>query len=72
MKKLFGSTHDMLDEMRSVRCIEQAGKMRTMTPFVGAQLDICEAFGFDIPEGCAPRYRPRKVEPKRPGRPRKR
>ena len=61
----------MLDEMRPIRCIEHTGKMRTITPFVGAQVDICEAFGFNIPEGCAPKYRSRKVEPKRRGRPRK-
>ena len=71
LRKLFGSTHDMLDEMRPIRCIEHTGKMRTITPFVGAQVDICEAFGLDIPEGCAPKYRSRKVEPKRRGRPRK-
>ena len=29
-------------------------KMKVITPFVGSQVDICKAFGFDIPDGCAP------------------
>lgn len=30
--------------------------MKFITPFVGSQVDICRAFGFDIPDGCAPVY----------------
>jgi len=71
LEKLFATSLDVLDEMRAIRCIEHKGRKSSMTPFVGAQLDICEAFGFDIPEGCAPKYRSKKVEPKRRGRPRK-
>lgn len=57
--------------MRSIRCIEHTGKARIITPFVGEQVDICKAFGFDIPEGCAPAYISRKKESKHCGRPRK-
>ena len=59
LKKMFGSTQDILDEMRSIRCIEHNGKARFITPFVGAQIDICKAFGFTIPEGCDKGYRSR-------------
>jgi len=71
LKDKFGSTLDVLDEMRSIRCVEHKGKMRHITPFVGDQVDICKAFGIDIPEGCAPLYRSRKAPAKRPGRPKK-
>ena len=41
-----------------------------ITPFVGAQADICKAFGIDIPKGCEPNYKSKKPGKKR-GRPRK-
>lgn len=71
LEKQFATSMDVLDEMRAIRCIEHKGRKSFITPFVGAQLDICEAFGFEVPEGCAPKYRSKKVEPKRRGRPRK-
>ena len=71
LKKQFASTQDILDEMRSIRCIEHNGRAKFITPFVGAQKDICKAFGFDIPEGCGTEYKSRKVSPKRRGRPAK-
>jgi hypothetical protein len=40
-----------------------------ITPFVGAQVDICEAFGFEIPEGCAPLYKSRPQLSRKRGRP---
>ncbi len=52
LRKKFASTQDILDEMRSVRCIEHNGRAKFITPFIGAQKDICEAFGFAVPEGC--------------------
>lgn len=71
LKEKFGSTLEVLDEMRSIRCIEHKGKLRHITPFVGDQVDICKAFGIDIPEGCAPLYQSRKAPEKRRGRPKK-
>ena len=71
LKKQFASTQDILDEMRSIRCIEHNGRAKFITPFVGDQKDICKAFGFDIPEGCGTEYKSRKVSPKRRGRPAK-
>ena len=71
LKKQFASTQDILDEMRSIRCIEHNGRAKFITPFVGAQKDICKAFGFAIPEGCGTEYKSRKVSPKRRGRPAK-
>jgi len=71
LKDTFGSTHEMLDEMRSIRCIGHKEKARFITPFVGSQLDICKAFGFDVPQGCAPRYMSKKKAEKKRGRPKK-
>ena len=34
-------------------------------------LDICDAFGFEIPAGCASEYVVRKTNKGKPGRPRK-
>ena len=53
LHKSFSSTLEVLDEMRSIRCVEHTGKTKHITPFVGAQIDIANAFGFKIPEGCA-------------------
>ncbi len=71
LRKKFASTLDILDEMRSVRCIEHNGRAKFITPFIGAQKDICEAFGFAVPEGCGTEYKSRKVSPKHRGRPTK-
>ena len=70
LKKQFPSSLDVLDEMRAVRCIEHSGHAKKITPFVGAQVDICKAFGFEIPKGCEPGYK--SLKPRRGrGRPRK-
>ena len=72
LSEKFGSVEDILAEMRTIRCIEHKGRMKFITPFVGAQVDICREFGFDIPERCAPKYVSKKksATPKR-GRPAK-
>ena len=59
---LFATSLDVVDEMRPIRLIEHTNKSKIITPFVGAQADICKAFGFEIPEGCAPVYASRKSQ----------
>jgi hypothetical protein len=59
----------VLDEMRSIRCVEENHKARFITPFVGKQVRICEAFGIDIPDRCTPGYTSRKAHEKKRGRP---
>jgi transposase len=71
LKELFSSSLEVLDEMRPIRCIEHTGKAKFISPFVGGQIDICNAFGFDIPEGCSPDYVSKRKNTKRRGRPRK-
>ena len=56
LSKEFHSLQSILDEMRPIRYIEHPNTKPTLTPFVGDQVKICEAFGFDIPDGCAPEY----------------
>ena len=56
LRKNFDSTESILAEMRTIRCIEHTGRMKFVTPFVGAQVKICEAFDFPIPDCCAPVY----------------
>ena len=62
---------EVLDEMRSIRCVEHTGKAKHITPFVGAQIDIANSFGFKIPDGCDPKYISRKKDAPRRGRPSK-
>jgi hypothetical protein len=69
LNDLFHSSLDILDEMRPIRMIEHTNRAMAITPFVGAQLDICEAFDFDIPEGCAPAYISRQKSKRKRGRP---
>ena len=35
------------------------------------EIEICDAFGFDIPDGCSPEYAVRRTNKGKPGRPRK-
>jgi hypothetical protein len=70
--ELFQSSLDILDEMRPIRMIEHTNRAKVITPFVGAQIDICEEFDFDIPEGCAPAYVSRQKSGRKRGRPPKR
>jgi hypothetical protein len=71
LRGVFSSSLEVLDEMRSIRCIEHVGEVGFITPFVGGQLDICGAFGFEVPKGCLPDYVSRKKGVKRRGRSRK-
>lgn len=66
---IFSSSLDILDEMRSIRCIEHTNRAKVITPFVGAQVDICNVFGFEIPKGCAPTYASRQKTKRKRGRP---
>ena len=38
----------IVDEIRSIRLLEHSNQAKVITPFAGAQVDICEAFKFDI------------------------
>jgi hypothetical protein len=67
--ELFSSSLEILDEMRPIRMIEHTNRARSITPFVGAQVNICEAFDFDIPAGCAPAYTLRQKPVCKRGRP---
>ena len=67
----FHSIQDVLNEMRPIRYIEHPSTQPFITPFIGKQVDICEAFGFEIPDGCSPEYVIRKTNKGKPGRPRK-
>ena len=69
LRYLFSSSLEVLDEMRSIRNIEHTNRAKVITPFVGTQVDICETFGFDIPEGCKPTYTSRQVVKRKRGRP---
>lgn len=47
------------------------GKTKYITPFVGEQVEICKAFGFEIPPRCAPDYVSKQKNPKRRDRPKR-
>jgi len=72
--KLFNkykSIASILDEMRPIRYIEYEGMDPILTPFIGNQVAVCEAFGISIPEGCSPEYAVKKTNRGKRGRPRK-
>jgi len=71
LKELLPTSLDILDEMRSIRCIEHTNRAKIITPFVGLQVNICDAFGFEIPEGCSPKYVLMQKNKTKRGRPRK-
>ena len=66
---LFYTSLDVLDEMRPIRLIEHTNRAKLITPFVGMQVNICKAFGFDVPEGCTPAYTSRQKPNRKRGRP---
>ncbi|MDR3331710.1 MAG: transposase, partial [Synergistaceae bacterium] len=67
----FTSSLEVLDEMRSIRCVEHTNKTKLITPFVGDQTGICRAFDIEVPEGCSPDYVSKQTFSHRRGRPRK-
>ena len=69
LSELFSSSLDIIDEMRPIRLIENTGEGNVITPFIGKQVDICEAFGFDIPKGCAPKNPTLQTPKRKRGRP---
>ncbi|MGM9781708.1 MAG: hypothetical protein ACI3Y7_07640 [Candidatus Cryptobacteroides sp.] len=50
---------------------EEGKPGRLLILFVGAQINIANAFGFTIPDGCAPKYTSRKKDASHRGRPAK-
>ena len=71
LREKFKTSLDLMDQMRPIRMVENIGQPRIITPFIGSQVDICEAFGFAIPDGCAPIAVAQKKSERKRGRPRK-
>ena len=69
LSKSFLSMSAILEEMQTIRCIEHDGRRKFITPFVGEQLLICDAFGFEVPEGCRRTYTSKKSNKGKRGRP---
>jgi hypothetical protein len=71
LKDKFTTPRKVLACMRPIRYIEHQNTKAHITPFIGKQVDICKAFGIEIPEGCAPAYATPALPAKKRGRPRK-
>ena len=52
LRKQFRTTFAVLDEMEKIRLNEYPDGTSKMTPFVGAQVDICKAYGIEVPMEC--------------------
>lgn len=53
LNKICRTTPGILDEMRKIRCIEYPDQCKIMvSPFIAKQIEICNAMGFSIPDGC--------------------
>lgn len=59
LKKRFPTRKHMVEEMRSIRLIRHPKRAKIITEFVGMQVDIFDAFGFEIPPHCRPSSRPK-------------
>lgn len=64
LEKLFPTRQHMYHELMSIRRIEHPKKAKIITEFVGKQVDIFEAFMFDIPKGCCPKSKMKKSKKK--------
>lgn len=71
LKDKFATPNKVLACMRPIRYIEHQNTKAYITPFIGKQIDICKAFGIEIPEECAPAYAMPAQPAKKRGRPRK-
>ena len=70
LSDIFPTSLAILDEMRSIRCIEYPGQGAVkITSFTGKQLDICQHFGFDLPKESASAQAAPAQGKKRRGRP---
>lgn len=56
LRKLFPTVDHLLTEMSRVHYVEHSHRDGIITPFIGKQLEVCQAFGFPVPEGCEPIY----------------
>lgn len=56
LREIYSDIVDIYDEMKSIKLIEENGKLPRFTPFVDKHLKICEIFGFQVPEACSPGY----------------
>jgi hypothetical protein len=66
---IFSSSLEVIDEMKPIRFVEHNG-VEMITPFIGNQLEICDAFGFEVPQGCTPStYNSLKKTNRKRGRP---
>lgn len=61
-EKYFQQVKSQLGFDRQRNWSEEGKTGRLLILFVGAQIDIANAFGFKIPEGCAPKYTSRKKD----------
>ena len=56
LRKLFPTVDHLLTEMSRVHYVEHSHRDGIITPFIGKQLEVCQAFGFPVPEDCEPIY----------------
>ncbi len=75
MKDIYRSSLEMIDELEPIRFSEYTDGRTHMTSFTTRQVQICNAFGFDVPEDCLPSTLRKAIERKKsgrkPGRPKK-
>lgn len=69
LNEIFDSSLAVLDEMHCIRAIEDPGHKMRLTPFIGEQIKICEAFDIEVPEECAPKGYHTKRATRRSSRP---
>ena len=64
LEKMFPTRRHLYEELMSIRRIEHPKKAKIITEFVGKQVDIFDAFDFEIPKGSRPSSRKKKAKKK--------
>ena len=72
LRKEFKTSLSILDEMADIRWIQYGDGEEHLTSFLSKQVEICKAYGIDVPPECLSsterQSEERKKNPKRPGR----
>ena len=72
LRKQFKTSLSILDEMADIRWIQYGDGEEQLTSFLSKQVEICKAYGIEVPPECLSSTEriseERKKNPKRPGR----
>ena len=54
LRRDFRYSFEIIETMRRIHCLQYPGHPDVITPFVGKQIVVCDAFHIEAPPGCLP------------------